>query len=133
MDPTTVVILMLIALIVMVVIGIHIGISLGITALVGTWMMFGAYELAAGQVGSIEIGTAQPGAGETRMAEVAPGQAGAAEIDGTQIAAGQIGEGEVCAHAIRSFCQPAPVPLQDGRQGGRGHFRRPFRNLSQTV
>ncbi len=52
MDPTTVVILMLIALIVMVVIGIHIGISLGITALVGTWMMFGAYELAAGQVGS---------------------------------------------------------------------------------
>ncbi|MFT5439608.1 MAG: C4-dicarboxylate transporter DctM subunit [Alphaproteobacteria bacterium] len=52
MDPTTVVILMLIALIVMVVIGIHIGISLGITALVGTWMMFGTYELAAGQVGS---------------------------------------------------------------------------------
>ncbi|NNE82426.1 MAG: TRAP transporter large permease subunit [Alphaproteobacteria bacterium] len=52
MDPTTVVVLMLIALIVMVVIGIHIGISLGITALVGTWMMFGTYELAAGQVGS---------------------------------------------------------------------------------
>jgi len=52
MDPTTVVILMLIALIVMVVIGIHIGISLGITALVGTWMMFGTYELAAGQVGT---------------------------------------------------------------------------------
>lgn len=43
---------MLIALIIMVVIGIHIGISLGITALVGTWMMFGTYELAAGQVGS---------------------------------------------------------------------------------
>ena len=52
MDPTTVVVLMLIALIVMVVVGIHIGISLGITALVGTWMMYEAYELAAGQVGS---------------------------------------------------------------------------------
>jgi tripartite ATP-independent transporter DctM subunit len=52
MDPTTVVVLMLIALIVMVVVGIHIGISLGITALVGTWMMYGVYELAAGQVGS---------------------------------------------------------------------------------
>ena len=52
MDPTTVVILMLIALIIMVIMGIHIGISLGITALVGTWMMYEAYELAAGQVGS---------------------------------------------------------------------------------
>lgn len=52
MDPTTVVILMLIALIVMVMIGIHIGLSLGITALVGTWLMFDAYSLAAGQVGS---------------------------------------------------------------------------------
>ena len=36
----------------MVVIGIHIGISLGITSLIGTWMMFGTYELAAGQVGT---------------------------------------------------------------------------------
>jgi len=52
MDPTTVVILMLIALIIMVIMGVHIGISLGITALVGTWMMYEAYELAAGQVGS---------------------------------------------------------------------------------
>ena len=52
MDPTTVVVLMLIALILMVIMGIHIGISLGITALVGTWMMYEAYELAAGQVGS---------------------------------------------------------------------------------
>jgi hypothetical protein len=60
MDPTTVVILMLIALIVMVVIGIHIGISLGITALVGTWMMFGTYELAAGQVGSTSADRGRP-------------------------------------------------------------------------
>lgn len=52
MDPTTAVILMLIVLIIAVIIGIHIGISLGVTALVGTWLMFGSYELAAGQVGS---------------------------------------------------------------------------------
>ncbi len=52
MDPTSAVILMLIVLIIAVVIGIHIGISLGVTALVGTWLMFGSYELAAGQVGS---------------------------------------------------------------------------------
>ena len=52
MDPTTVVVLMLIALILMVIMGIHIGISLGITALVGTWMMYEAYELAAVKVGS---------------------------------------------------------------------------------
>jgi C4-dicarboxylate transporter DctM subunit len=32
--------------------GIHIGISLGVSALIGTWIMFGSYELAAGQVGS---------------------------------------------------------------------------------
>ncbi|MBT3400277.1 MAG: TRAP transporter large permease subunit, partial [Rhodospirillaceae bacterium] len=52
MDPTTAVILMLIVLIIAVVIGVHIGISLGVTALVGTWLMFGSYEMAAGQVGS---------------------------------------------------------------------------------
>lgn len=52
MDPTTAVLLMLVALIVGVIGGIHIGLSLGVTALVGTWLMFGSYELAAGQVGS---------------------------------------------------------------------------------
>jgi tripartite ATP-independent transporter DctM subunit len=43
---------MLVVLILAVVGGIHIGISLGVSALVGTWIMFGSYELAAGQVGS---------------------------------------------------------------------------------
>jgi len=43
---------MLVALIIGVIGGIHIGLSLGVTALVGTWLMFGSYELAAGQVGS---------------------------------------------------------------------------------
>ena len=52
MDPTTAVLLMLVALIIGVIGGIHIGLSLGVTALVGTWLMFGSYELAAGQVGS---------------------------------------------------------------------------------
>lgn len=52
MDPTTAVLLMLVVLILAVVGGIHIGISLGVSALVGTWIMFGSYELAAGQVGS---------------------------------------------------------------------------------
>lgn len=52
MDPTTVIILMLIALIIAVVLGVHIGISLGITGLIGTWMLFGQYEFAAGQAGS---------------------------------------------------------------------------------
>jgi len=52
MDPTTSVLLMLVALIIGVIGGIHIGLSLGVTALVGTWLMFGSYELAAGQVGS---------------------------------------------------------------------------------
>ena len=52
MDPTTAVLLMLVALILAVVGGIHIGISLGVSALIGTWIMFGSYELAAGQVGS---------------------------------------------------------------------------------
>ena len=50
MDPTTAVLLMLVALIIGVIGGIHIGLSLGVTALVGTWLMFGSYELAAGQV-----------------------------------------------------------------------------------
>ncbi len=52
MDPTSAVLLMLVVLILAVVGGIHIGISLGVSALVGTWIMFGSYELAAGQVGS---------------------------------------------------------------------------------
>jgi C4-dicarboxylate transporter DctM subunit len=52
MDPTTAVLLMLVVLILAVVGGIHIGISLGVSALIGTWIMFGSYELAAGQVGS---------------------------------------------------------------------------------
>jgi tripartite ATP-independent transporter DctM subunit len=43
---------MLVVLILAVVGGIHIGISLGVSALIGTWIMFGSYELAAGQVGS---------------------------------------------------------------------------------
>ena len=52
MDPTSAVLLMLVVLILAVVGGIHIGISLGVSALIGTWIMFGSYELAAGQVGS---------------------------------------------------------------------------------
>ena len=52
MDPTSAVLLMLVVLIFAVIGGIHIGISLGVCALVGTWLMFGSYELAAGQVGS---------------------------------------------------------------------------------
>lgn len=52
MDPTSAVLLMLVVLIFAVIGGIHIGISLGVSALVGTWLMFGSYEMAAGQVGS---------------------------------------------------------------------------------
>lgn len=62
MDPTSAVLLMLVVLIFAVVGGIHIGLSLGVSALIGTWLMFGTfgsleeawfgYTLASGQVGS---------------------------------------------------------------------------------
>jgi len=52
MDPTTVVLMMLVALIVLILVGVHIGLALGATAIVGTYMIFQDWGLAFNQVGS---------------------------------------------------------------------------------
>lgn len=52
LDPTTAVILMLVAMLAMIAIGIHIGLALGTAALVGTYLLFGDMEMAMGMIGS---------------------------------------------------------------------------------